>query len=663
MADSSILNIVSSYVGAVSDTSSTQKSYMDKSSNDFSDIFNTANQTYNSDKSASSQSVNSSNVTTNKPAEQKTAADNSKEPVDTSNAQNHETKNSSQAQEHNVEEKNPENEHKGNSKQNDKEEASGENKQEIVEKTEQAVAETVSKEEDRAVNVIKTSEIAAIEQKFKTAVKSLKAASQDVKKAVSTLGNELKQEVTVVDNSEKNTADATAVLAENTVVKAVDPVDSIINTTVVDLNIVDLTAKLVANANVGAGAEAVQDAVPAGTKSEQVVTIPQSGQNVQDAIMQQNLNANLVKTLNNLKNSQVGHSNTQVQKNMAEVNVELPNNIVKQQQTAQANMIVTQNTELQAPVIEVSTEALASDVNINPAVKNVQNVKDILAKTSLTQDALEKLNAKITKVETKGSGESTLSYGNNNQNMNADIASVVNNLSVRQNTQDQMAKLSIEVNTSEEISVKSLPISSNVSDLLSMTSSAGQADFSKTQDLVKVQVPAQAPKTISDSEILSQVNSKLNNFKDEDTSKVTIVLRPENLGKVNLELVTTKEGLTAQMTTDNPHVKEILDKSLDNLKNSLSSQGVNVNSVSVKVEEAQKHSAQGDMFEFTKDQSQTNNQNSSSGNNNGRAQQNFTIEEEYINEAALDNNESENYISNEQTVSIGSGMGKVSYKV
>ena len=81
----------------------------------------------------------------------------------------------------------------------------------------------------------------------------------------------------------------------------------------------------------------------------------------------------------------------------------------------------------------------------------------------------------------------------------------------------------------------------------------------------------------------------------EETSKVTIVLRPESLGKISIELVNGKGGLTAQMTTDNPQVKEVLDKNLDGLKNSLGNQGVNVNNVSVKVTETQK---QDNTFSF-----------------------------------------------------------------
>ena len=47
----------------------------------------------------------------------------------------------------------------------------------------------------------------------------------------------------------------------------------------------------------------------------------------------------------------------------------------------------------------------------------------------------------------------------------------------------------------------------------------------------------------------------------------------------------TKDGLMAQFTVTNQDVKDILMKGLDELKNTLLTQGVNVDNVSVKLEE------------------------------------------------------------------------------
>ncbi len=57
---------------------------------------------------------------------------------------------------------------------------------------------------------------------------------------------------------------------------------------------------------------------------------------------------------------------------------------------------------------------------------------------------------------------------------------------------------------------------------------------------------------MSKTEILSQIHKSADKFgQEEGQQKVTIVLKPENLGRIQLELVNSKEGLTAKMTTDN----------------------------------------------------------------------------------------------------------------
>lgn len=220
-----------------------------------------------------------------------------------------------------------------------------------------------------------------------------------------------------------------------------------------------------------------------------------------------------------------------------------------------------------------ATEDLASEAAANSAIGDKQVLKDTLNKSSLTQEMLEKTDAKVVSVQTQSSSS------NQNSNSNSNSSNLLN----QQNAQEQAVKLSLE--------------SSN-SSLQGTADSLGQTvSFDKTLQSTQIQ-PQSQPQTapeLSKSDILSQIHTKLTNLQDEGSSKVTIILRPENLGKIHLELVNSKEGLTAQMTTDNAQVKELLDKSLDGLRETLSSQGVNVNNVSVKVSETQK---QDTMFSF-----------------------------------------------------------------
>lgn len=273
---------------------------------------------------------------------------------------------------------------------------------------------------------------------------------------------------------------------------------------------------------------------------------------------------------------------------------------------AQGSAVQT-NTEVQnqAPVIQAN-----ADVVTNAATDSApkQSIKEILEKAALNQDILDKTNARVVSVETTSSSS--------------------NNLLNQDNAQGQSAKLAFE-------NINNV-VNSNIGNV---TDNTTQASFTKTLD------NAQQPKEISHTEILSQINSKLNEVKDDSTTKVTIVLKPENLGKINLEMINGKDGFTASLTAENSHVKELLDKNLEGLRNTLGNQGLNVNNVTVKVAETQKQSS--DMFTFDQQKQGQSNQQSSndsqkSNQGNSRFNEEFfgsgdpTITEEPIKTASYD---------------------------
>ena len=101
---------------------------------------------------------------------------------------------------------------------------------------------------------------------------------------------------------------------------------------------------------------------------------------------------------------------------------------------------------------------------------------------------------------------------------------------------------------------------------------------SKTLENIQVK-----PAVITPSKIIEQISKQLDGM--VNNSKLNMVLNPENLGKVNVQLMNTKEGLLAQFTVTTQDVKDILLKGLDGLKESLLAQGINVDNVSVKLEE------------------------------------------------------------------------------
>jgi len=91
---------------------------------------------------------------------------------------------------------------------------------------------------------------------------------------------------------------------------------------------------------------------------------------------------------------------------------------------------------------------------------------------------------------------------------------------------------------------------------------------------------------VNPSRIIDQITKHLEGL--QNNSKVNIVLNPESLGKVNIQLMSTKDGLTAQFTVTTQEARDLLTKGLDGLKESLGAHGVAVDNVSIKLADAQK---------------------------------------------------------------------------
>lgn len=365
--------------------------------------------------------------------------------------------------------------------------------------------------------------------------------------------------------------------------------------------------------------------------------------------------------------AQINAVKAQVQAQQVLSNVKINQANPQQQQAStqeipQAQTQTVTTAEAQTPVIEVNANILTQDANLTkPLVdeNNKQNIQNILNKTALTQEAIEKMNAKVVGVETSGSS-------NSSSNSNS------NNLLNKQNAQEQVVKLTLENNTNSTQNIAQSTIQNIAQSNALNISDVTQTNFAQTLNTSQSQQSQQTqlPKELSKTDILSQINNQINikNLPEGETTKVNIILKPENLGKINLELVNSKEGLTAHITADNEQVKEILSKNLNDLKENLSSQGVSVQNVTVKVDETQKQS--NNMSSFDDWQAKNNNQEfSKNAQNQNRDQKEFSFDEKFNTTSAAEadigaNTEAEITTNNiENTVSISVGSGKVNYKI
>lgn len=130
---------------------------------------------------------------------------------------------------------------------------------------------------------------------------------------------------------------------------------------------------------------------------------------------------------------------------------------------------------------------------------------------------------------------------------------------------------------------------------------------------------------VNKENILNQIANKLENLNDSQ-SKVNIVLRPENLGCLQLEIVSDKNGtISANLTATNEDVKQLLEKSINELKNALNSQGVNVNNINVKVENTNQASNNGLNYQHQNNENLNNSFNGEARNSFGNNDENQNL--------------------------------------
>lgn len=272
--------------------------------------------------------------------------------------------------------------------------------------------------------------------------------------------------------------------------------------------------------------------------------------------------------------------------------------------TAQDNDIDTTLQNLVQPLMEQITKQVeqVEDVVKNVAEKVISNVSDTLE---------EELNVTINGIDLDKMLED---FGFNNTDDLPEIQPLK-----AENTEETEGKTLEELvdeDTLRELNIESVETDTSSgeeesSDLMQnwtaeeygIKASLQQADANfgelKT-DSTQSNVSLQAAKPtgnsdVTPSKIIDQISKQMENM--NTGSKVNIVLNPESLGKVSVQLINTKEGLSAQFTVATQDAKNLIMKGLDGLKDTLLAQGVNVDNVTVKLNETQNSEYNADWTE------------------------------------------------------------------
>ena len=236
-------------------------------------------------------------------------------------------------------------------------------------------------------------------------------------------------------------------------------------------------------------------------------------------------------------------------------------------------------------MIKVSTETVDSDKKQDKDVKN-QSKPD----TQITKEILNELDATVVNVEKHSDDADADSFSSGQNALEQAVLLSIEGASEKSDTQDFSKLLNVDM-------LKQVDAKANVNVLNNV----------------------QAAKPATNVDILNQISEKIAEMRNGTADKIEIALKPANLGKVNIEISSAKGVLTATLVAENEHVRSALDKNIESLKSTLASQGFNVNSVTVKVKDAEK-SAMNNNFDFSKEQFMNNSQNHSQ---NERAQETY----------------------------------------
>ena len=305
-------------------------------------------------------------------------------------------------------------------------------------------------------------------------------------------------------------------------------------------------------------------------------------------------------------------------------------NTTKEIETVEINSAETITTTANNEKTTQKTENIqknADTVSENKEVQNAQN-KD----TNDNQEILDEINLNIEET-------SQTSTNTNSQNQSYSTA------------QDEVAKLQIQ-NLDND----------NANSQMVFT-------LDKTiKNINTINKPSQVdslPKEFSANDILNQIGSKLEQLKDGQSTKLTMTLRPNDLGRVTIELLSSANGISTSIIAQNSQVKELLDKNIDILKQQLAQQGINVQNIQVKTVE--QNSQAGLNNSYNERQNQQENQGQGQNSANKENNQNQHQQQKRTNFKFNTNNIIENidFENNTQsaTTSINTLRGKISYNL
>lgn len=251
---------------------------------------------------------------------------------------------------------------------------------------------------------------------------------------------------------------------------------------------------------------------------------------------------------------------------------------------ADTKNVVLKDTSLQTKEVSADmTVADSSEVTEDLVVDTELNKDNKLASDSVSSDT----SSDLQDVESVADDvDSTMEENNSSSDENAQGETQDDN--VKAEDKSELKKNFFTSSVSEDVEPVDTQADTNNMQTVE-TVSVHKVHSQRLTMTVGTQTTASASNqvNISKEDVLAQIHSKLQMMNSTSNAKLTMVLNPESLGKVSIQLINTKDGLTAELQVASQTVKDILDSNLSNLKDTLSAQGVQVNDMSVKVSQSE----------------------------------------------------------------------------
>ena len=251
---------------------------------------------------------------------------------------------------------------------------------------------------------------------------------------------------------------------------------------------------------------------------------------------------------------------------------------------ADTKNVVLKDTSLQAKEVSADVTVVdSSEVTEDLVVDTELNKDNKLASDSVSSDTSSDLQDVESVVDDV---DSTMEENNSSSDENAQGETQDDN--VKAEDKSELKKNFFTSSVSEDVEpVDTQADTNNMQTVEAVSVHKVHSQQSTMTVGVKTTASASNSVNISKEDILAQIHSKLQMMNSTSNAKLTMVLNPESLGKVSIQLMNTKDGLTAELQVASQTVKDILDSNLSNLKDTLSAQGVQVNDMSVKVSQSE----------------------------------------------------------------------------